>query len=146
MRKRARRSDETDITAVESDVDEEEGRDLLVKEVSKSVKVRNRKSRRRKDLPNNDKAVASNARDIEDEAEAALVAKESAQERANRSIDIWSLIFEWLVFDEATLAHCACVCKSWWLPSMSILWRYLPSLVPLLQLLGPMNFDPEDEV
>lgn len=36
-----------------------------------------------------------------------------------------------------TLARCARVCRAFREPSLRVLWEYLPSILPLLQLLAP---------
>lgn len=65
------------------------------------------------------------------------LALESAQQRANRIMDIWTLIFDFC--DNSTLSSLARVKREWEDPALRVLWRTLPSLVPLFMVLGSME-------
>lgn len=71
------------------------------------------------------------------------LALESAQERANRTLDIWALIVQFC--DKSTLSALARVKHEWEDLALRALWRTTPSLVPLFMVLGEMVRADHDE-
>lgn len=71
----------------------------------------------------------------------------SPLERVLSLPEIWIIVFE--CFDDeddtdhASLANCSRVSHSWHKLAERPLWRNLPSVIPLFQLLGPMTTDPQ---
>lgn len=62
---------------------------------------------------------------------------ETATERMLRTQDVWALVFEYC--GPRDLASTVLVRREWTDTALRVLWRELPSLVPLLKLLGEMT-------
>lgn len=70
--------------------------------------------------------------------------REPVRERVNRVPEIWDMVFSYVnemePDDKAqTLTSCALVCRAWNVPAAKVLWAFLPSIIPLLEMLGDMQ-------